>query len=79
MHLVKYSKDKPKQNNKIKKKKSKKKKFTKNHPSLYPFVKLGARNARFVPQQCGFLPGLTQTRLFSHWRWLEAWNFVFRK
>ena len=30
-------------------------------------------------QQCGFLPGLTQTRLHSHWRWLEAWNFVCRK
>ena len=28
---------------------------------------------------CGFWPGLTQTRLDSHWRWLEAWNFVFRK
>ena len=30
-------------------------------------------------QQCGLWPGLTQTRLYSHWRWLEAWNFVFRK
>ena len=30
-------------------------------------------------QQCGFWPGLTQTRLYSYWRWLEAWNFVFRK
>ena len=30
-------------------------------------------------QQCGFWPGLTQTRLYSHWRWLEAGNFVFRK
>ena len=29
--------------------------------------------------QRGFWPGLTQTRLYSHWRWLEAWNFVFRK
>ena len=26
----------------------------------------------------GFRPGPTQTRLYSHWRWLEAWNFVFR-
>ena len=30
-------------------------------------------------QQCGFWPGLTQTRLYSYWRRLEAWNFVFRK
>ena len=30
-------------------------------------------------QQCGFWPGLTQTRLYSYWRWLEAWNFGFRK
>ena len=30
-------------------------------------------------QQCGFWPGLTQTRLCSYWRWLEAWNFGFRK
>ena len=22
----------------------------------------------------GFRPGLTQTRLYSHWRWLEAWQ-----
>ena len=29
-------------------------------------------------QQCGFWPGLTQTRLYSYWRWLEAWNFVLR-
>ena len=27
----------------------------------------------------GFRPGLTQTRLRSHRRWLEAGNFVFRK
>ena len=27
----------------------------------------------------GFQPGPTQTGLFSHWRWLEAWNFGFRK
>ena len=27
----------------------------------------------------GFWPGLTQTRLYSHRRWLEAWNFRFRK
>ena len=27
----------------------------------------------------GFRPGLTQTRLYSHRRWLEAGNFVFRK
>ena len=30
-------------------------------------------------QQCGFWPGLTQTRLYSYWRWLETRNFVFRK
>ena len=30
-------------------------------------------------QQFGFWPGLTQTRLYSHWRWLEVGNFVFRK
>ena len=27
----------------------------------------------------GFPPGLTQTGLYSHRRWLEACNFVFRK
>ena len=26
-----------------------------------------------------FRPGPTQTRLYSHRRWLEAWNFGFRK
>ena len=26
-----------------------------------------------------FRPGPTQTGLYSHWRWLEACNFVFRK
>ena len=26
-----------------------------------------------------FRPGLTQTRLYSHRRWLEAGNFLFRK
>ena len=30
-------------------------------------------------QHFGFWSGLTQTRLYSYWRWLEAWNFVFRK
>ena len=29
--------------------------------------------------QFGFWPGLTQTRLYSYCRWLEAQNFVFRK
>ena len=27
----------------------------------------------------GFPPGATQTRLYNHRRWLEAWNFGFRK
>ena len=27
----------------------------------------------------GFQRGLTQTRLYSHRRWLEAWNFGFKK
>ena len=27
----------------------------------------------------GFRPGPTQTGLCSHRRWLEAWNFGFRK
>ena len=27
----------------------------------------------------GFRPGLTQTGLYSRKRWLEAWNFAFRK
>ena len=27
----------------------------------------------------GFRPGPTQTGLYSHRRWLEAWNFGFRK
>ena len=35
--------------------------------------------ASWENQQCGFWPGLTQTRLYSHWRWLKAWNFVFMK
>ena len=26
----------------------------------------------------GFRPGLTQTRLYNHTRWLEAGHFVFR-
>ena len=30
-------------------------------------------------KHCRFWPGLTQIRLYSHWRWPEAWNFVFRK
>ena len=30
-------------------------------------------------QQCGFCLHLTQTRLYSHWRWLEPWNLVCRK
>ena len=35
--------------------------------------------ATWENQQCGFWPGLTQTRLYSYWRWLEAGNFVFRE
>ena len=35
--------------------------------------------ATWENQQCGFWPGLTQTRLYSHWRWLESGHFVFRK
>ena len=35
--------------------------------------------ATWENQQCGFWPGLTQTRLYCYWRWLEAWNFGFRK
>ena len=35
--------------------------------------------ATYENQQCGFWPGLTQTRLYSHWGRLGAWNFVFRK
>ena len=27
----------------------------------------------------GFRPGPTQTGLCNYWRWLEAWNFRFRK
>ena len=27
----------------------------------------------------GFQPGSTQTGLYNHTKWLEAWNFVFRK
>ena len=27
----------------------------------------------------GFRPGPTQTRLYNHRRWLEAWNFGFGK
>ena len=27
----------------------------------------------------GFRPGPTQNRLYNHTRWLEAWNFVYRK
>ena len=30
-------------------------------------------------QKCWFWPGVTQTRLYSYWRLLEAWNFGFRK
>ena len=35
--------------------------------------------ASWENQQCGFRPGPTQTGLCSHRRWLEAWNFGFRK
>ena len=35
--------------------------------------------ATWENKQCGFWPGLTQTRLYSHWRWLEVRNHVFRK
>ena len=35
--------------------------------------------ATWENQQYGFCPGLTQTRLYNYWSWLEAWNFVFRK
>ena len=35
--------------------------------------------ATWENQQYGFWPGLTQTRLYRHWSWLEAGNFVFRK
>ena len=37
------------------------------------------RAASWENQQCGFWPGLTQTRLYSYWRWQEARNSVFRK
>ena len=30
-------------------------------------------------QRSGFRPGPTQTRLYSHRRWLEAWNFGFKR
>ena len=30
-------------------------------------------------QRSGFRQGLTQTELYCHRRWLEAWNFGFRK
>ena len=35
--------------------------------------------ALWVNKRSGFRPCLTQTRLCSHRRWLEAWNFRFRK
>ena len=38
--------------------------------SLYRREKTGLR---------GFRPGPTQTGLYRHRRWLETWNFVFRK
>ena len=31
------------------------------------------------PCLLGFWPGMTQTRLYKHRKWLEAWNFVFRR
>ena len=37
-----------------------------------------ARHYKWAPawenQQCRFWQGLTQTMLYSYWRWLEAWN-----
>ena len=35
--------------------------------------------ASWENQHSGFRSGLTQTRLYSYRRWLEAWNFGFRK
>ena len=35
--------------------------------------------ATWENQQCEIWPGLTQNRLYNHRRWLEAWNFGFRK
>ena len=35
--------------------------------------------ASWENQQCGFRTGLTQTGLYKHRRWLETWNFGFRK
>ena len=45
---------------------------------------MGTHNVSFEPR-CektglwGFRPGPTQNRLYSHRRWLEAWNYGFRK
>ena len=44
------------------------------NPRLHQFAIWAAT---WKNQQCGIWLGLTQTRLYSHWRWLEAWNFGF--
>ena len=51
----------------------------------YIFVFRGIRSNFSFEPRCektgllGFRPGPTQTRLCSHRRWLQTWNFVFRK
>ena len=49
-----------------------------------PALKWLPKSVKFEPRRQktglrGFRPGPTQTGLYSHRRWLEAWNFVFRK
>ena len=42
-------------------------------------VRLTFEPVREKTKQFGFQPGSTQIRLYSHKRWLEAWNFGFKK
>ena len=57
----------------------KKKKTSKGKDEQWPGTWYSIWAATWENQQCGFWLGLTQTRLYSYWRWLEAGNFVFRK
>ena len=42
-------------------------------------ISLSFESVRQETKNLDFRPGLTQTSLYSHRRWLEAGNFVFRK
>ena len=58
--------------------------YTPNEAKHYAHTPIGFRLTYIYEPRCektglqGFRPGLTQTGLFNHRRWLEALNFGFR-